>query len=156
MVFFGPGRGGIARYCVVLACPGWGPEGAVLRGIALSGFADLRDWHLWRALGNCARGGGIARYCVVLPCPGWGPKGAVLRGIAWYCPVPGGARKGRYWAYCVVLAFSGYGTNRRYWAVVFGIGIFLVSFRVVLAFFGGGRSGEGVGGALNPKPYPEP
>ena len=106
----GPGRGGIARYCVVLACPGWARKGrycAVLRGIALSGFADFRDWNLWKALGNSARGGGTVRYCVVLPFPGRGLEGAVLRGIAWYWPVPGGARKGRY---CAVL--RGIGLSR--------------------------------------------
>ena len=41
-------------------------------GIGFSGFADFREWDLWRALGNCARGGGIRRYWAVLACPGGG------------------------------------------------------------------------------------
>ena len=95
----GAGRGGIARYCVVLACPGWARK----RGIGLSGFTDLKDWNLWKALGNCARGGGIARYCVVLA-------------------FPAGARKGRYWAVLRGIGLSrlgpGRGGIRRYWAVL--------------------------------------
>ena len=62
-----PGGARKVRYCVVLACPGWGLEGAVLRGIA---------WY-WPV----PRGGrgGIARYCVVLAFSGWEPGRSAIR-----------------------------------------------------------------------------
>ena len=115
------GIGGIKRYFWVLAFSRRGPEKAVSSGIF--GAWKGRYCAVLRGIALSRVGPGGGRYCVVLPCPGWGPEGAVLGGIAWYWPFPAMAR------------------NRRYWAVFFGIGIFLVSFRVVLAFFGGGRSG---------------
>ena len=54
-----PGRGGIGRYCVVLACPRRYPEGAVLGGIGrywplLAGF-ERRGFFLgWDFVNLCA------------------------------------------------------------------------------------------------------